>query len=1399
MVKKLKNKSVFFLVLLTVLAVLSGGTFAVENNKITWMSYGDFIDNENDKAWVDPSCYVGYTAQFNTINYDSFTIGNVADGKLTVYEEEVSLNEVRASERNLGLDYRVIIKDYYVDTAKNNLWYKVEAAEGYSLPEEFADNPYVLYLSNYDVNGFCAAPRLIILPKMAMVNGDSLTVNKDMASASSSPYITLNTSDIPDFFEVYYVQGEDGNYSWYGYDIGDISLWDNSLSNEYRYVEETAIILIPPEVTVAYEGLMNAEGSEEYNEYYESIPDNIKSMFTDTHLKNLEEHTEELVRLENIKYEETIDFNGIDLSITVKGKIPENGHKLSVSVIDDQTVLDEGFDIDNVDEIVAALDIKIVNVETGKEWQPEEGNTLELTIDMASLGYEDGKVFRLHHKHGDTIYTKDVFVVMNGKLTIHTSGFSAYIVQNTTSTSTAQHAGDNGDTLTLEVGKENATIYYNTITSDPGVWSVEDTAGAIYYEVHDTSDGPNNGTKRAPWIEIVPLKETNGNNVILTYKYYSNGRTITETYNLEIISPKAEDGKKKLYIKDDVNNSGRIIATLVDDKGNEITDGLVGASFAWERTDEMFITPRAYGDGNRSINIAVDHSGLVEARKKDGKFTFVTYKLDVILSDGTELDAEYTVYYQSEIINASFESPDAKPSDYTYFVNGAPGLYWKTTAPGPNSNLTKDIEYANFENGECATGFGVDRSADWKTGGVQFAELNAEDFGALYQDIISAPGEDIDWNFSHAPRRDQSWATNISNAMFIVIGATEDAQKLTKQSQLEELGAAAKAKANELNITNYDKGLESVEVEYNGAKYVVWYHEAGTIGQRENTNVYSENNNYGWTDLKGSYNVPADSEQYRTRIFFVSEKKQNSTNQNAGNLIDVASAGQYKEYLIEYYEETFVDNHKVTKHISTYDQKGQALVYSNVELKGLEKVILNEKDYLHRIMINNENYPYEIRFERDENGDGIKEEHRSIYIEKYPGKAEHVSDKDGTVIDDNVNDYSQYDIVVQIFVRDSVIAIQKELDFPDTLTEEQKLKIIDDLNASSDKGYKTSFLIDTKDKYYRSDVEILITGRSPDGRYVGYVSPDDDPDLGHAYYVREKDQSNIPGLQLSKVTIGVTRYRYGEKDFEPEETQYTNINLQTDGNKELDSVLFMLSNDTYKIAEVEVINEYVEKNTTIHYKAVGNGKVAFVGDDDLEYVDTPSETLAYYSGKAVGAKAHPGSGATFVGWFKDPECTISVKPVDGVYNESEKSFKPNANILNADEVTFYAKFVSGTLSIKRTEGTPGQIFVYRVQRTAQDDLPELDFYVSVTADKNGNVYKEINEISEGTYTVTEVSSFSWRYGSDKTTITKSDPTTRVPVVKYEFEFSGKKTNSYWVNGFSEIVKNIYEKLTGGGT
>lgn len=1335
---------------------------------LAWQSYTDYVCAQATAAMENPEAYIGFEASFTPCWESMFCRAGFGPSDSNVY---VGLCYEESDDPNLinvnGLRFN--ITDYQVDS-NNDLWYKIEAREGEALPEVLQSNPYVLHIEDvvYKYNEFnYYPPTFIIHPLKAIFLPNAETVTFSAEAKAGSATVDVNVSDLPALFDVFpmFEIGTYGDYSWPYFDLGDAA----SEHTSYRYVSAESIILIPAEVSAAYERLLASEDNYEYYSILGEIPSAVQEKFSDVHRAQLDVCIEALNELDKVTYETTVNFNGVEIPVTVKGNIP-NDVTLNAEVVTYEDIVNAGFDVKSADEHIVGLDIKLINPDSSV-WQPKEGRSICVSIGIGALGYSDGTVLKLQHKHGESIESFDISVVEDGKVTVLVSGFSIFEVRNDPpSTQMVGQQINPNATIELEVGRH--IVFYRTGVNNPanttqkGTWEVIDRSGAVHYTVYSQTSLGHSGMY-VPWLVIDTLKEATG--LKLRFHYRNNNNNVYEEYTLNIVTPKAEAGGRKLYLKDEVNTKGSIIATLVDENGNEITDGLLGASFKWYRSDGLFIVPAAYGEGYTSVNIARDHGGLVEARRDPVTDAFepVTYTVEVILSDSKKVEAEYTVYYQSEIVNANFEMPKAASGlTYTFFPNGWPELYWATTAPGSSTTgdkISMDIEYGTPFGSD--TGWGITNAAD----GTQFAEINSEAFGALYQDIITAPGEDIAWEFAHAPRQNQNWGgeKRFSNAMYIVIGATEEAQELD-QDDLLELGRRARDAG--AGNADFQSGKAPVAVKYpnnDSSEYYVWYHDAGE--QRMNATYTGK-----WTELEGSYLVPDG--QYRTRLFFVSRPyndNKNSDSLNAGNLIDKTRGGQYKKYLIEYYEQTYDNGVLTIEHLETYDEEGEALVYSSKKLENYyEKLIKVENDYLHHVTINGSPYPYDVRYAVSDPDNAY------LYIENYPGTATYP-------IDGQTRDYSEYDIVMQLFFRDTVVAVQKQLVFPGALSEEQKTDIMKYFGNLTPSGYQTEFELFSPDDGYEfsQSKTTYITQRDPAGNYKAFVALGDNPDLGHYYQIEESGITPIPGLKLTNVKFQVQLYESGVKYDDVKPSEYLETHL--DANERLLSLPFRLV-DKVKIADVVVINTYEEIDTVIVYHGVGNGKIK-IDKPGAVFEDAPSETLPFYSGTAYGCSTHAGTGATFVGWYTDPECKNLVTAKDGVWDKNTGSFIPNANVISSEAIHFYAKFETGSITINRTDANEGQTFVYHVRSTDG----QVDMYVPLECNNDGNGTKVILEVPlEKTYVVTELDDWSWRYTGAALSDTNGDKKRHLV-----FDFSAGSNYDWWINGFGKVCENVFGKNT----
>ena len=235
-----------------------------------------------------------------------------------------------------------------------------------------------------------------------------------------------------------------------------------------------------------------------------------------------------------------------------------------------------------------------------------------------------------------------------------------------------------------------------------------------------------------------------------------------------------------------------------------------------------------------------------------------------------------------------------------------------------------------------------------------------------------------------------------------------------------------------------------------------------------------------------------------------------------------------------------------------------------------------------------------------------------------------------------------------------------------------------------------------------------------------------------------------------------------------------------------------------RLAEIQVRNKYKEKDVTFNYVAVGHGNVALNKGGTLEWKNTDSETLLYYSGTAKGAVPKADTNYTFAGWYLDEACTIPVDENHG-YVGANNEFVPNkAKTISDDvlEVTYYAKFSIGSLQIIRENAEPGQVFVYEI--TNKNDNKPL--YVTVTIGEDGKGHTEIVGASFGAdvnigldYTVKELGEWSWRYGDAVKTQTHKQTTGLHGAVNMTtvFTFTEPENKLQWLSGNSPVKVNAY--------
>lgn len=170
---------------------------------------------------------------------------------------------------------------------------------------------------------------------------------------------------------------------------------------------------------------------------------------------------------------------------------------------------------------------------------------------------------------------------------------------------------------------------------------------------------------------------------------------------------------------------------------------------------------------------------------------------------------------------------------------------------------------------------------------------------------------------------------------------------------------------------------------------------------------------------------------------------------------------------------------------------------------------------------------------------------------------------------------------------------------------------------------------------------------------------------------------------------------------------------------------------------------YKEKEATINYQVIG--------PDGCGTVTPASETLKVLTGTAQGSTAAVSSDTyRFVGWYKDEACT---QPVDSNWVDENNKLTPvKADDAAWTDTTYYAKFEYNltdlTITKKITKNaTPydaNDMFIFTVKDSNGKEVAKV-------ALKAGESVTIKNLTVGETYTVTEDTSWSWRYSPDSAT------------------------------------------------
>lgn len=543
---------------------------------------------------------------------------------------------------------------------------------------------------------------------------------------------------------------------------------------------------------------------------------------------------------------------------------------------------------------VLAMDISLLT-ESHEEVQPENGETVPVTLsvleDYAEY-VEDAAFLVVYHMaeqaDGSLVAEPVQYVPYTDaqqKIRFGAPGFSIYAVAAVGEKDGLPIPDENpGGSVIYQMEEDSSQVFFfqdshsANYTYHRYTWTVEDNNNTVraystsIYQQDNTSTSDKLKSYQYPWLSVNALRP--GTVTVTVTHYCYNGdswwrptgtvESGTVTFKLHVMAK--ESG---LAIENQIPEDGTLRPVW-----REPGAGTDAVRYEWSK--EYFHTFNNGNDspeGHRkttpisedavlddgSINVAIDAGGI--AMEKDSKGNDIlcvkSYTCTAYDQAGNVLGtATHRVEYGEDVLNGSFEYPRIPSNRTNYaFANGTRQLFWKTTAPGSGTTLAQDVELGNDNPGNPYL-----ISGGKANDGNQFAELNAENVGSLYQDVLTAPGATLSWAFAHRSRVGYG-----TNTMYLVIASTKAAQSITTQAQIAPL------------VQKYTS--DGASVTYNGGTFTLWKFEG--------------NPNY-WQDHMGTYTVPAD--QYATRFFFVS-----ASGNTTGNLIDGIHFNEVQRYVIEYY------------------------------------------------------------------------------------------------------------------------------------------------------------------------------------------------------------------------------------------------------------------------------------------------------------------------------------------------------------------------------------------------------------------------------------------------------------------------------------------------------------------
>lgn len=274
-------------------------------------------------------------------------------------------------------------------------------------------------------------------------------------------------------------------------------------------------------------------------------------------------------------------------------------------------------------------------------------------------------------------------------------------------------------------------------------------------------------------------------------------------------------------------------------------------------------------------------------------------------------------------------------------------------------------------------------------------------------------------------------------------------------------------------------------------------------------------------------------------------------------------------------------------------------------------------------------------------------------------------------------------------------------------------------------------------------------------------------------------------------------FRFVEKDINPEKQLADSVTGSARYQAQVTQTAKTIPGYTLASAENQAIHIAIEdgtpavKNVKIFYytEQTVDIKYEVVGPNDCGTLDNYQDVqLKVTTGEVKGSAPTAAEGFKFVGWYKDEACT---QPVDADWVKDSKltpgktknygtAEKP---VMGYEAATYYAKFEYDVADLTITK--KGCESIDENQSFIFDVTGPNKYSKRVVVNGNGSV--TIKGLKIGEYTVTEVTSWSWRY----TTSNNPRTITLQPAETNAVTFENTRNKEKWLGG-DAYCKNTFD-------